>query len=140
MHDAEAGRMIAGKPPAGPVPYPSDPGERHSPRHSVGHTGLAEAPSAGVGASDAAPGACSVTVLHTHDGRRLTKTFAVASNGQVTRRDFDRATWFTVRSVPVSGIHDLHRLLQGIESDPSICLIRGAPQQAGSDLRRQRRT
>ena len=138
MHDAEADQMIAGKRPAKPVPHPSGAGERNDPRNAVGHTELAAVPSPGVGASDAALDACSVTVLHSHSGRRLAKAFAVASNGQVTRRDFDRATWFTVRSVAMSGIYNLHRLLQEIESDPSICLIRGAPQ-AGSDLQRQRR-
>ncbi len=66
-----------------------------------------------------------VTVLRAHDGRRLTKRFSVASNGKVVGHAYDSAKWFTAERVPVSGIHDLHRLLLALERDPHACIIRG---------------
>jgi hypothetical protein len=77
----------------------------------------------GVLSRSAAP--CALTVLHAHKRRRLTKTFTVASNGVVVKKDYDNALHFAAERVPLHGILDLHARLQRIESDPHACIIRG---------------
>ena len=80
----------------------------------------------------------NVTVLRAHDQRRLAKAFTIATNGVVTKRDYDRATWFTAEERPVAGLRDLHRLLWELEADPFAGVIRGAVAE-GADPGRLRR-
>jgi hypothetical protein len=79
-----------------------------------------------------------LTLLRAHNGRRLTKTFRLATNGRVSASPYDNAKFFTAEAVPVEGIHHFQRLLRGIEGDPHACVIRGEPA-AGADLSRLRR-
>jgi hypothetical protein len=79
-----------------------------------------------------------LTLLHAHNERRLAKAFRVATNGQVAASNYDNAKYFAAETVPVEGIHDLHRLLCRIEGDPHACVIRGEAV-AGTDLSRLRR-
>lgn len=81
----------------------------------------------------------ALTILRAHNGRRLTKTFSVATNGQVHKADYDSATWFAVEARPVGSIHELHRELLQLEADPHACVIRGAPLP-GINLACTRRT
>lgn len=80
----------------------------------------------------------TVTVLHAHDGKRLAKTFALATNGQVRRIDFPGATWFRHEAVPVANIDDLAAVLRRLEGDEGACVIRGALAE-GADPKRLRR-
>ena len=80
----------------------------------------------------------AVIVLHAHDERRLAKSFTTATNGVVTKRDYDSATWFSAETRPVDGIRDVHRLLVDLEGDPFAGVIRGALAE-GIDPRRVRR-
>lgn len=80
----------------------------------------------------------AVTVLHAHDEKRLAKSFTTATNGVVTKRDYDSATWFSAETRPVDGIRDVHWLLVDLEGDPFAGVIRGALAE-GIDPRRVRR-
>ncbi len=81
----------------------------------------------------------ALTVLRAHDGRRLAKTFFVATNGVIAARAYDRATWFTAESVPVRSLPELHRLLRRLERDTEACVIRGALQPQADPARLRRR-
>jgi hypothetical protein len=67
-----------------------------------------------------------ITILRAHDGKRLAKMFATATNGVVIKHDYDGATWFSAEAAPVAGIRDVHAVLRCIEADQSACVIRGA--------------
>ncbi len=84
-------------------------------------------------------GTDTITVLRAHGGRRLAKQFCVATNGVVTKRDYDSATWFRAESVPVATIRDVHALLRGLETDPGTCVIRGEPTAHCDHARTRRR-
>lgn len=79
-----------------------------------------------------------VTVLRAHDERRMAKSFTTATNGVVTSRAYDSATWFTAEPRTVEGIRSLHSLLVELEGDPFAGVIRGALAE-GIDPRRVRR-
>ena len=68
-----------------------------------------------------------ISVLHAHGGKRLAKSFRTATNGVVTKSDYDSATWYRAESAPVASIRDVHALLLRLESDPYSCVIRGEP-------------
>jgi putative DNA primase/helicase len=81
-----------------------------------------------------------LTILRPVDDRRLmTKTYTIASDGRVGRREFSDAKTFSVELVPVENLVGLHRLLLDLETDPRAFIIRGAPK-ATTDLQRTPRT
>ena len=83
----------------------------------------------------------TLTVLRAHDGRRLTKRFTLAGSGAVIGQGYDNGEVVQRRARPPSrGIHDLHRELCRLESDPHACIIRGeaAPGTAMARTRRKK--
>jgi hypothetical protein len=79
-----------------------------------------------------------ITLLRAHDGKRMAKRFAIASNNRVTVTTYDLATWFSAEAVPVTGIHDIAELLHRLEDQRDACVIRGEPLPE-TDLSRTRR-
>ena len=80
----------------------------------------------------------TITILRAHNEKRLAKTFTVATNGIVTSRAYDSATWFTAEARHIEGIRSLHSLLVDMEGDPFAGVIRGGLGE-GIDPRRVRR-
>lgn len=79
-----------------------------------------------------------ITVLHTSDGASLTKTFAKEADGSISKKSYDKAYLFDVKTVDVRDISDLSALLTMIENDGSKCIIRGQlkPGACDGDVRR----
>ncbi len=84
----------------------------------------------------------AITILRpVRYGAQVAKTFTVASNGQVVKRDFPDVKTFHVTVAPVDGIEALHHTLLSIEADATACVIRGQPDAKAdlSGIRRQKR-
>lgn len=66
-----------------------------------------------------------LTVLETTDGKLLTKTFTMNSDGTVTKSAYDNAYRFNAVEQPVANIYELSECLAWLEGQAHCCVIRG---------------
>lgn len=67
-----------------------------------------------------------LTVLCAEGERRLAKQFHLGANGDVARREFDNALWYTADAIAIDGIEQLHGVLETLETLTDRCVMRGA--------------
>ncbi|WP_043838388.1 hypothetical protein [Muricoccus aerilatus] len=80
----------------------------------------------------------NLSILRTVGKMLMAKSFSIAPNGLVVKRDYSNARTFRVELAPVGGVHDLLSVLRRIERDPTACAIRGVPNDS-TDLNSTRR-